>query len=196
LRYLVPVLAGEESRLEGKLAARASFQARGADVATLSKSLIGQGTVTLDPVRLQGSTLLDQLCKLAELPPTELTDSIRAQFGIENRRITTHSSTIQLGPVPLRLTGWTDFDGTLDYKINVDSLTSRIPARALRFLQEIDLDVEKVSTLELNGNLDHLLVQVDGEPLDLGASGDRSGHRDDRERLRAVGRKLLDRVVR
>jgi len=196
LRYLIPVLTGEQCRLEGKLAAQASFQARGADVATLSKSLIGQGSVVLDPVRLQGSSFLDAVCKLAELPPTDFRDSITARFGIENQRITTHSSTIQLGPVPLRLTGWTDFDGTLDYKINLESLTSRIPAQAVRFLQDVDLDVERLSLLELTGSLDHLLVQVDGEPLDIESTRDHSGRRVDRERIRVLGRKLLDRLVR
>jgi hypothetical protein len=196
LRYLIPVLAGEESRLEGKLAAQASFQARGSDVTTLRKSLLGQGAVELDPVRLKDSSFLDTICKLAELPPTDVTDSIHARFEIENQRITTHASTIQLGPIPIRLTGWTDFDGTLDYKIHLDSLTSRIPPRALRFLQEIDLDVEKVSILELSGNVDQVSVQVDGEPLNFETSGTRPEHRDDRERLRILGRKLLDRIVR
>jgi hypothetical protein len=196
LRYLIPVLAGERSHLEGKLAIQASLQARGSDVTALSRSLRGQGSVTLDPVRLQGSSLLDTLCDVAELPPTDLADSIRANFGIENQRITTHASTLQLGPIPLRFTGWTDFDGTLDYKVHLDSLTSRIPAQALRFLHEIDLDVDKMSILELTGKLDHLLVQVDGEPLKLDSAGERPGRRDDRERLRALGRKFLDRVVR
>jgi AsmA protein len=196
LRYVIPVLSGEQSRYEGKLSGQVAFQARGSDVATLSKSLRGRGFVSLAPIRLHGSSLLDALCKVVDVPPAKVSESIRSQFSIEDERVTTNSSTLQLGTIPVKFSGWTNFKGELDYRVNAETVVSRIPDQALRFLRDFDVDVDKIGELQIDGTLDHLVVRVDGEPIEIEGAGDGSKPHDDRERLRMMGRKLLERVVR
>jgi hypothetical protein len=196
LRYVIPVLSGEQSRYEGKLTGQVAFQARGSDIATLAKSLQGHGFVNLAPIRLHGSSLLDTLCKVANVPPSKLSDSIRSQFSIEAERVTTNASTLQLGTIPIRFSGWTNFKGEVDYRVNAETVTSRLPDQALRFLRDFDVDVEKIGVVQIDGTLDHLVVRLDGEPIEIEGAGDTSKPRDERERLRMMGRKFLDKVVR
>jgi len=196
LRYLIPALAGEKVQVEGKLAGHASLQARGSEAATLRKSLRGRGSLCLAPVRLQGSSFLDAISKFAEVAPSKVSQSMSSQFRIADQRITTNSSTIQLGPIPVKLKGWTDFDGNLEYKFNLEAMTSRIPEKALRLLREIDIEVDKMGDLELSGTLDRLVVRLDGEPLKPLNPGESSRVGDDRDRLRELGRRVLERVVR
>ncbi len=196
LRFFMPALAGERSQLDGKLTGRLSLQGRGADMATLSRSLRGDGFLRLEPVSLEGSSFLDTIYKVAELPASHRIESIRSQFTIEDQRITSNASTLQLGSIPVKFTGWADFTGALDYKVHIDSVTNRIPDKALRFLREIDINVEKLSVLQLTGTLDHLTVRLDGEPLNPEGPALRPKSGDERERLRALSRKFLDRIIR
>ena len=134
LRYAVPVLAGAPLNLKGHLDADIYVQGRGATCDALGASLVGHGVITINPVDLDGAPLVAELSKIAELSRQGRVASIRSDFVIQDRRITTDQFTLNIGRVPMTLAGWTGFDGHLDYRINLKGLTDRLPDKAARLL--------------------------------------------------------------
>ena len=80
---------------------------------------------------------------------------------ISNRRVTTDHFVLDVGRVPLALSGWTDFDGSLDYRINLNGLNDRLPDKARRFLSELNVDLQNAQSPHTAG--DH---QQDGRAVE------------------------------
>jgi AsmA-like C-terminal region len=196
LRYAVPVLAGASLNLKGHLNTDVYVQGRGATGDTLSQSLTGHGMIAINPIDLDGAPLIAELSKIAELRRQGRVASIRSDFVIEDRRITTDHFTLNVGRVPMTLAGWTSFDGHLDYRINLKGLTDRLPDKARRLLGDLNVDVGSLTILTLRGTVNQMVVQVNGVSLDRGLLKDAGFKREDREKLRAVGRKFLDELTR
>jgi uncharacterized protein involved in outer membrane biogenesis len=196
LRYAVPVLAGASLNLKGHLNTDVYLQGRGASGDTLSKSLTGHGMIAINPIDLDGAPLIAELSKVAELKRQGRVASIRSDFVIEDRRITTDHFTLNVGRVPVTLAGWTSFDGHLDYRINLKGLTDRLPDKARRLLGDLNVNVGSLTILTLRGTVNQMVVQVNGVSLDRGLLKDAGLKREDREKLRAVGRKFLDQLTR
>jgi AsmA-like C-terminal region len=196
LRYAVPVLAGASLNLKGHLNTDVYLQGRGATGDTLSQSLTGHGMIAINPIDLDGAPLIAELSKIAELRRQGRVASIRSDFVIEDRRITTDHFTLNVGRVPMTLAGWTSFDGHLDYRINLKGLTDRLPDKARRLLGDLNVDVGSLTILTLRGTVNQMVVQVNGVSLDRGLLKNAGLKREDREKLRAVGRKFLDELTR
>ena len=198
LRYAVPVLAGKSLDLKGHLDTDLYLQGKGKSWESLSRTLAGHGKIALNPVDLDGSVIVAELSKISELRSQGGIASVRTDFAIANRRITTDHFVLDVGRVPLALSGWTDFDGRLDYRINLTGLNDRLPDKARRFLSELNVDLQNMRVLTLQGTVNKMDVQLNGVSLDrdlLREAGIKI-KKDDREKLRVLGRKLLDDLVR
>ncbi len=65
-------------------------------------------------------------------------------------------------------------------------------------MSELDVDLQTLKVLTLNGTLNQMMVQVNGVSLDrdLLREAGVNVKKQDREKLRVLGRKLLDELVR
>jgi AsmA-like C-terminal region len=196
LRYAVPVLAGAPLNLKGHLTSELYIQGNGSTWDAFSRSLVGHGQIAIDPVDLDGAPLVAELSKLAELSRQGHVASIQSDFVIKDRRITTDHFTLTIGRVPMALSGWTDFDGHVDYRINLASLNSRLPKEARRLLGELNVELETLASLSLRGTVNRMAVQLNGIPLDKKLLRNSDFKREDREKLRVLGRQFLDQLVR
>jgi AsmA-like C-terminal region len=196
LRYAVPVLAGASLNLKGHLDADVSFQGRGGTGDALSRSLAGHGMIAINPIDLDGAPLIAELSKIAEISQQGRIASIHSDFVIQDRRVTTDHFTLNVGRVPITFAGWTSFDGQLDYRINLKSLTDRLPDRARRLIGELNVDVGSVASLTLRGTVNQMVVQVNGVSLDRVPIKATGLKREDREKLRVLGRQFLDQIAR
>ena len=186
LEYLVPVIAGTPNKLSGRLSLDLYVRGRGDSRDEIQSSLVGQGQIGLDPVDLTGSHLLSALGSLVANPNPKPTSvgSIHSKVVIKQGRVNSDDVAIDMGRVPFSLTGWTDFDGHLDYQLKSDGLAERIQGKAKDLLTELRIDVNDLGNVRLHGTLDHLAVTVNGLPIE------------DRSRLREIGRRLRDKVMR
>ena len=81
--------------------------------------------------------------------------------------------------------------------MNVEGLNDRLPDRVRHILGDLKVDVESLASLTLCGNVNKLVVQVNGAPIDGNLLRDTQGLRqDDREQLRLLGRQLRDKFLR
>jgi len=196
LRYVVPVLAGSPLNLKGRMHSDFHLQSRGTTRDVLSQSLAGEGEISINPIDLDGAPVVDELRKVAEISGHGRIASIRSDFVVKDRRISTDHFTLNIGRMPMTLSGWTDLDGQIDYRIKLEALTQRIPDKARRLLGELNLDVEGLTTLTLSGTVDQMVVRLNGTPLDRNLIRETGLRREDREKLKAMSRQFLDKIVR
>jgi AsmA protein len=199
LGYLAPILASRSGNLDGTLDINLYLRGQGATRARLRETIIGNGSVSLDPIHLDGSRLLDELAAVVEVPPQRRIGSVKSDFVIKQGRIQSDDLTVSITKVPIVLAGWTDFDGTVNYRIRGESLIERLPGKARDFLADLSVDARELSTLRVEGAVDAPQVTVGGVPLGQNAADSRDegpSPVDDRQRLRELGRRLRDRVLR
>lgn len=204
LGYLVPVLSsrGTES-LDGTLDLNFYLRGQGAGGAEIRRSLVGQGSIALDPIRLDSSRILSELSAVLPLPAERRVGSVRSQFAIKDSRVSTQDLTIQVAQVPIMLAGWTSFDGQLDYRVKsegltakAEGLTGRLSAEARGFLDDLPIKLNDLMNLRITGTFDRLALSIDGVPLTGRRQGEPIVRPEDRDRLRQSGRRLLDRILR
>ncbi len=196
LRYVIPPINGASLKWKGRLHCDVRAQGRGPDWDAVSRSLEGRGTVALDSIDLDGAPFVDELTKLGKLSRQRRIATIHSDFMLKDRRIITEASTINIGSVPLTMEGWTDFDGRIDYQIKAVRLEARLSDRARRFLNDIDVDINQLSTLTLRGTVDQMVVGVNGISLDRNALRENGLRPEDREKLKLLGRQLRDKLLR
>ena len=115
---------------------------------------------------------------------------------VQDQRIATDHFTLDIGRVPMTLSGWTDFDGRIDYRINLSGLNERLPDKARRILGELNVNLQSLQMLTLQGTVNKMVVRVNGIALDRDLLRESGIKREDREKLRVLGRKVLDQLVR
>ena len=133
---------------------------------TSVRDLAGHGDVALNRVELDGTPLIAEISRFADLAGPRRVGSIRTDFVYKSRRITTDHFTLNIGRMPITMSGWTDLDGRIDYQMKISGLNERLPDRARRILGELKLDVGSLTALTLRGTLDKMVVQVNGVPID------------------------------
>jgi hypothetical protein len=118
--------------------------------------------------------------------------SIRSEFTVQGGRVATDDLTLDLVRYPLVLTGWTDFDGRIDYRLRVDRLTERLPSQALDFLSDLKIRPSEVSSLAFTGTVSRMHVLLNGRPVheSIGNPAERD------RKLRDLTRTLKDRILR
>ncbi len=173
LNYLVPILSGAIESVEGRLEANVYVRGQGMTRDAVQRSLVGQGAIRLNPIQLDGSQFLAKLTTLVELPSDARVGSVKTDFAIKNGRIETDNLTVNVAKLPIVMTGWTDFNGRLDYRVRPQSLTERLPDKARSLLSELSIDLNQLSRLRVQGTIDALKLSVDGVSLDaLTGNGD------------------------
>lgn len=196
LRYVVPVLAGAPGQLQGRLDMDLYLRGRGESREMIAKSLVGHGNLTLDPIQLDGTPLMAEISRAIEVPLQDKAGSIQSSFVIQDGRVTTDRLNLTVGRVPIVVSGWTDFNGQMDYQMKLDGLVDRVPEKARQFLSGLDLDLTKLTNLTLRGNVDSVQVEFPDRAAAGGASVDQILSTENRDRLRVLGRRLRDKVLR
>jgi uncharacterized protein involved in outer membrane biogenesis len=199
LAYLVPVLADAPASVDGKLALDLYLRGEGASRDALRRSVVGQGKVTLDPIELDGSRLLAELSQLTDQPSQGRVGAIRSDVSIKDGRIVSDNLTLDVTKMPVMFSGWTDFDGQVSYRLRVEGLAGRLPAKAKDFLTDLAINLDDLADVKVRGTIHDLAVTVEGVRLDANGSGGEPGSKDgsdDRQPLREIGRRLRDRLRR
>ena len=127
------------------------------------------------------------------MPRDARVGTVRGGFTISRGRVATKDLTLVVAGLPLVLEGATEFDGRLDYRLRTESLAGVIPAEIREALDDLPLTVRDVLEVRIRGTADDLDVSLEGLPPMV----DENGHPlSDRERVRAIARRLRDRLFR
>ena len=199
LEYLVPVLTRDSGNLDGTLDIDLYLRGKGATRAAMRETVVGNGSVTLDPIHLDGSRFLAELATVLEMPPQRRVGSVTSDFEIKQGRIHSENLTVNFAKLPIVLAGWTSFDGTVNYRLRGESVIERLPSKARDLLADLSIDAKDLSGLRIEGAIDDPDVTLGGVPLSLtpaGGRGEPPVAGDDRQRLREVGRRLRERILR
>ncbi len=196
LRYLVPVLAGAAGELQGRMALDIYLRGHGESRTALTRSLIGHGNLVLDPIELSGTPLMTEFAKVARLSPNEKLASVRSDFVVEDGRIRTDHLNLTAGRIPVALSGWTDFNGRVEYLVKLDGVAERVPEQARKLLSELDLDLKSLTSLKLTGNVDQVAITTTGATAHGRSPLEQIIAPQDRERLKVLGRQFRDKLLR
>jgi AsmA protein len=196
LRYVVPILAGSAIQMKGRMAMDVYLRGRGNSRESLLKSVVGQGNVSIDPIELAGTPLMNEVVKIAEIPEKEQVGALHSDFQVQDGRVATDRLTLAIGKYPLVATGWTDFGGQLQYQIKLDGIAERLPDQAKKFVGSLEIDLNSWTSLRLSGSVDRVLFQPNGPAANVRSTIDQMLSHDDKERLRLLGRRLRDKVLR
>ena len=199
LGYLVPVVSNPSGSLDGTLDIDLYLRGKGATRAAMRETVVGNGSVTLDPIHLDGSRVLDELAAVVEMPPQRRVGAVTSDFEIKQGRILSENLTVNLSKLPIVLAGWTSFDGTVNYRLRGESTIERLATKARDLLADLSVEARDLSGLKIEGAIDDPDVKIGGVSLNLtpvGGRGDSPAPGDDRQRLREVGRRLRERILR
>ena len=198
LRYAVPVLSGATEGATGRLGADLLVRGQGTTWPALVKKLRGRGELSLKQVSIDRTPLMSQLSRFVDLGARRRVGTIQTTFGYRNGRISTDRLTLNVGRVPVAMSGWTDLDGRIDYRLRIVGLENQLPDQARRLLGELKVDLGSMTTLTLQGTLDQMVVAVNGKEIDAKHGRDplRNLPANERERLRLLGRQLRDGLLR
>ena len=196
LSYVVPVLGGLPPEVDGKLDLDLDVHGHGDTGDEVEKNLVGQGSIQIGPLRMDGSKLVADLSTALKLPAAERSGALRSGFEIRDGRISSKDLTLTIGRFPVILSGWTDFRGQVDYRVDPESLANRLSGTARELLLDILPEASNLAALHVKGTIDDLTLTVDGVALTGPGSGDPAQRAEARARLREAGRKLGRRIFR
>lgn len=196
LRYLVPVLAGASPKVGGVLKMDMYLHGEGETCERLRETVVGHGQIAIDPIELDGTELLAEVERTIAIPKKSRVASLHSDFAVKNGRVNTRRLALNMAKAPLVISGWTDFDGRLDYRMGLEGLSDRVPQRARQLLANLDVDWEGLSTLRLSGTVDDLTVTVSSQDPDAGSAIDRLLDPHEKQRLKMIGQELRDRILR
>lgn len=197
LGMVCPLLAGPDAMPRGRMNLEVYVQGR--LESNWQESLKGRGALKLDPLAVEGLPLVRRLgldALVAEVGGNEhkledLTFRITNPFTIQQRRVVSPALIVDVGPVPLKFEGWTDFDGRLDYAIRTDAIRDQLP-RGVRGL--IDDLKPQDEALAIRGRLDELTILVNDQPVTTERF--RIRKTDLRNEVEQISRRLSERFAR
>jgi hypothetical protein len=153
----------------------------------------------LDPVSVAGLPVVQKIgldTLAAEIDGRErtledLTIRITNPFTIQDRKVLSPSMRVEVGPVPLKFEGWTDFDGQLDYAMRTDVIRDQLPAGMRGVLDDLKPQDE---ALAIRGNLNQVTILVNDQPI----TTDRYRIRktDLRNEVEQISKRLSERLMR
>ena len=164
-----------------------------------ASTLKGRGNLRLDPISMEGLPLAQKLgldTLMAEVNGVQnrvedLTLKVSSPFTIQSRRVVSPALRVDVGPIPLKFEGWTDFDGQLDYVIRTDAIREQLPVGMRGVLDDLKPQDE---ALAIRGRLDALTILVNDQPLTTERYQIRKT--DLRNNLEQISRRLSDRLAR
>ncbi|MDP7530000.1 MAG: AsmA-like C-terminal region-containing protein [Candidatus Scalindua sp.] len=116
LAYIVPVLAAPDGKISGKLSM--TFDAKGNGLNwqdDLSKSLNGQGEFDIKDGHIKGGKITSKILKTFGKGGEYEFDNISTKFVIKESKIFNDDISINGKDFNIGLSGWTSFDGRLEY---------------------------------------------------------------------------------
>jgi hypothetical protein len=197
LGFICPLLAGESASPKGRMDLELYVQGRLEQ--DWASTLKGRGNLRLDPISMEGLPLAQKLgldTLMAEINGVQnrvedLTLKVSSPFTIQSRRVVSPSLRVDVGPIPLKFEGWTDFDGQLDYVIRTDAIREQLPVGMRGVLDDLKPQDE---ALAIRGRLDALTILVNDQPLTTERYQIRKT--DLRNNLEQISRRLSDRLAR
>ena len=204
IALIVPLLAtsGPETHARGTvdLDVRLSARAESADV--FARTLAGRGLVRIDGIALDDSRVIGAIRDHLPIPTHGKLGSLSGHFTIAHRRVTTTDTVLKVAEVPVGLAGWSDFDGQIQYRVRtrelgqaVAKLAGHLPPEARELLADLRTDgLDDLAELRVVGTIDHPRVTAESAIVPGASAKGRAAS--EKARLRAIGRRLLDKVIR
>lgn len=197
LGFVCPLLAGEAAKPQGRLDLELYVQGRLEK--NWSDTLKGRGVLSLDPIAVAGLPMVEKLgldMLAAEVNGKQnrledVTIRVANPFTIQSRKVISPAMRVDIGPVPLKFEGWTDFDGRLDYAIRTDAIREQLPVGMRGVLDDLKPQAE---ALAIRGKLDDVTILVNDQPI----ATDRYRIRktDLRNEMEQISKRLTDRLKR
>ena len=139
LAYIVPILAAPDGKLTGKL--NMGFNANGTGLNwqdDLSKSLKGEGNIDIKEGYIKGGKVTSKILKVLGGEGGEYEfDQITTKFVISDSKIYNDDISVNGEEFDIGLSGWTSFDGRLEYSANAEALSKYVGRDAKRILQNM-----------------------------------------------------------
>jgi hypothetical protein len=127
LAYIVPVLAAPEGKLSGKL--NMQFKANGNGLNwqdDLSKSLNGEGEIKITDGYIKGGKVMSKILKALGGRGEYEFDKITTRFVIADSKISNDDISINGKEFDIGLSGWTSFDGRIEYSADAEALSEHV----------------------------------------------------------------------
>jgi AsmA protein len=119
------------------------------------------------------------------------------EFGFANVRFEAKNSVLKVSQVPITLTGWTDFDGRLNYQVRADQIGARLARETRGLLSDLPFNLEELMAMRLSGTIDHLELQMVESRFAQDRGGPGSARpADNHNKIRELSRQLRDRILR
>lgn len=127
LAYIVPVLAARDGKISGKL--NMAFSAKGKGLSwqdDLSKNLNGQGDINITDGYINGGMITGQIFETVGMKKEYAFDSITTKFVISDSKISNDDISVNGRDFNIGLSGWTSFDGRLEYSADAETLSKHV----------------------------------------------------------------------
>ncbi|MBS1259318.1 MAG: hypothetical protein MAG551_02388 [Candidatus Scalindua arabica] len=141
LAYIVPVLAAPDGKISGKLSMM--FDAKGNGLNwqdDLSKSLNGQGEFNIKDGYIRGGKITSKILKTFGKKGEYKFDNISTRFVINDSKIFNDDISINGKDFNIGLSGWTAFDGRLEYSADAQAMGDLIGGDVKRILGSMSKD--------------------------------------------------------
>ncbi|MDV5166390.1 MAG: AsmA-like C-terminal region-containing protein [Candidatus Scalindua sp.] len=135
LAYIAPVLAAPEGKLTGAL--NMQFKAKGNGLNwqnDLSKSLSGEGEIDIKDGYIRGGKVMSKVLKAIGGKREYEFEQIITRFVIEDSKIINDDINVNGKEFDIGFSGWTSFDGRIEYSADAEGLGSHLGGDAGKIL--------------------------------------------------------------
>ncbi|MGR3175810.1 MAG: hypothetical protein ACUZ8N_14615 [Candidatus Scalindua sp.] len=141
LAYIVPVLAAPDGKISGKLSMMFNAKGNGLNWQDdLSKSLNGQGEIDIKDGYIKGGSITSKILKTFGKGGEYKFDNISTRFVIKDSKIFNDDISINGKDFNIGLSGWTSFDGRLEYSADAQAMGNLIGGDLKRLLGGMSKD--------------------------------------------------------
>ena len=135
LAYIVPLLAAPEGKLSGKLNMQLKANGNGLDWQDdLSKTLSGKGEIEIKDGYIKGGKVTSKILKAVGGRGEYEFEQITTRFIIEDSKIINDDISVNGKEFDIGLSGWTSFDGRIEYSADAEALGSQLGGDARKIL--------------------------------------------------------------
>ena len=135
LAYIVPLLAAPEGKLSGKLNMQLKASGNGLDWQDdLSKTLSGKGEIEIKDGYIKGGKVTSKILKAVGGRGEYEFEQITTRFIIEDSKIINDDISVNGKEFDIGLSGWTSFDGRIEYSADAEALGSQLGGDARKIL--------------------------------------------------------------
>jgi hypothetical protein len=135
LAYIVPVLAAPEGKLSGQLNMQFSAKGNGLNWQDdLSKNLNGEGEIEIKDGYIKGGKVTSKILKALGGRGKYEFDKITTRFIISDSKISNDDISVNGKEFDIGLSGWTSFDGRIEYSADAEALSEHVGRDARKIL--------------------------------------------------------------